>query len=224
MKYFTKDFRKFFKELSANNNKEWFHSQKKRYENSVKKPFENFIQHLIEKIQDQEPDLNIAAKDCILRINRDIRFTKDKTPYNLHRTAFVSASGRKDKSIPGIYIRLSPELVGVMGGCFGPDKDQLAAIRNAIMKDPKKIKQLLNAKAFKEKFGTIKGDQMKRIPKMYQEFAKKESLILNKQFYFIAEEKASLMESDHLMETILEYYQAMKPMNDYLKEIITKTI
>ena len=102
MQYFTQDYLDFFTELHQNDHKEWFHSQKKRYEISVKAPFERFIGDLIDRTQEHDPALQITAKECILRINRDIRFSKDKTPYNLHRRAFVSQGGRKDKSIPGI--------------------------------------------------------------------------------------------------------------------------
>ena len=220
MIYFTSDFVNFFKELSSNNNKEWFHEQKPRYEKSVKKPFENFVADVILEINKRGAGITCVAKDCILRINRDIRFSKDKTPYNLHRTAFISKGGRKDKSIPGLFIRLTPEMVGVMGGCFGPDKGQLKAIRDAIARDPKMINKLIGAKAFKEKFGEMKGDKMKRIPKEYVEAAAKEPLILNKQYYFTAEENPGLITSESLMDVLLEYYDAMKPLNRYLEKVI----
>ena len=220
MKYFNDDFIKFFKELSKNNHKEWFHSQKKRYQSSVKEPFETFVSDLILAIQKKDKNLKVEAKDCILRINRDIRFAKDKTPYNLHVTAFISKGGRKDKSIPGLFLRFSPEMVGVMGGCFAPDKNQLAAIRSSIIENPKGFPKLLQAKAFKEKFGSIKGEQMKRIPKEYQEAAEKLPLILNKQFYYVAEENPGLITSDHLMKTIMDYYKTMKPANDFLTQLI----
>ena len=221
MKYFTKDFIIFFSELAKNNNKDWFHENKKRYENEVKIPFEKLVTDLIEQVNNHEK-IEWQAKDCILRINRDIRFAKDKTPYNLHRTAFISKGGRKDKSIPGLFIRLSPELVGVMGGCFGPDKNQLASIRNGIIKNGNAIHKLINAKAFKSTFGEIKGDQMKRVPKELQAAAALESLILNKQYYYVVERKPSLIYSDNLLEAIMTDYLAMKPMNDYLTKLISK--
>ena len=163
-----------------------------------------------------------SLKIAFLRINRDIRFAKDKTPYNLHRTAFISKGGRKDKSLPGLFIRLSPDMIGVMGGCFGPDKDQLKAIRAAIISNPKEINKLLQAKSFKDTFGKMQGTLMKRIPKEYQAAAKKEPLILHKQYYYMAEDKPSLIYSDGLIKTLMRYYKAMKPMNDYLSTAIKK--
>lgn len=220
MAYFTQDFIDFFKDLEENNNKEWFQSQKKRYESQVKQAFETFIDALIDRIQEFDPDLSISPKDCILRINRDIRFSKDKTPYNLHRTAFVSQGGRKDKSIPGLFLRLSPEHIGIMGGCYGPSKEQLQGIRQALIKDASAFKSLIAAPAFVEKFGEIKGEQMKRVPKDLREAVEQEPLLLNKQFYFSTLISADLIPSDNLMHEIMSYWHAARPVNAYLQHCI----
>ena len=97
MAYFTKDFIDFFKELAANNKKEWFDFNRKRYEKSVKQPFAEFVQEMIDRIRADDPKVDISTKDAIFRINRDVRFSKDKTPYKTHMAAIVSARGKKDK-------------------------------------------------------------------------------------------------------------------------------
>ena len=114
MKYFTQDYLDFFKELAANNHKEWFDENRKRYEKSVKDPFKKFVEALIAETHKFDPSVNIEAKDAIFRINRDIRFSKDKTPYKLDRSAIISSGGRKDHSIPGFYIA-----TGFSGHGFG---------------------------------------------------------------------------------------------------------
>ncbi|MDY8137096.1 DUF2461 domain-containing protein [Aquimarina sp. 2201CG5-10] len=220
MQYFTEDFLSFFKELAQNNHKDWFHANKKRYESSIKKPFERFIGDMITSIQKYDSELQIEPKNCILRINKDIRFSKDKSPYNLHYTAFISRAGRKDKSIPGIFLRFSPEMIGIMGGCFGPSKEQLYNIRSAISKDSSTIKSLLSNEGFIEKFGEIRGETMKRIPKEWQEACIKEPLITNKQFYFVAEETPDLITKESLLDTLMDYWLVMRPLNDYLTKII----
>jgi uncharacterized protein (TIGR02453 family) len=211
MQYFTDDYLQFFKDLATNNNKEWFHSQKKRYEESVKKPFAKFTEDLIKEV-----GVNILPKDAISRINRDIRFAKDKTPYNLQLNAIVSQFGKKDKSYPGVYVRLGPEMLGIMGGCYGLEKEQLTAVRDTLVNDGDSLNKLLETKNFKEKFGAIRGDQMKRVPKEYQSAVEKNPLVLNKQFYYVAELDPKTIISDQLMPTILEYYKAMQPVNEYL--------
>ena len=220
MKYFTQDYLDFFKELAANNNKDWFQENKKRYEQSVKKPFYKFLGDLIAEINKQETILDVEPKDCVLRINRDIRFSKDKTPYNTHFTAFVSKGGRKNKNIPGIFLRFSPEMIGIMGGCYMPDKEQLAAIRDEISNDITKFKEIISNKEFTSKFGAIRGEQHKRVAKELQEIAEKEPLILNKQFYFMAQLEPELLLSENLLTIIMEHWYAMKPVNDYLENCL----
>ncbi|WP_167571893.1 DUF2461 domain-containing protein [Aquimarina algiphila] len=220
MHYFTQDFVAFFKDLAKNNHKDWFHENKKRYETSIKKPFEVFVGKLIETIQQYDTNIVIQPKDCMLRINRDIRFSKDKSPYNLHYTAFISREGRKDKSIPGIFLRFSPEMIGIMGGCFGPSKEQLHKIRTTINKDATTFRSLLEHADFVQKFGEIRGETMKRIPKEWQEACKKEPLIANKQFYFVGEEASGLISSENLLEEVMEYWHTMRPVNEYLLKAI----
>ena len=81
MPHFSPEFLQFFKDLAANNNRDWFTGNKKHYELVVKKPFEVFITDMINKIKKDDPKLQIEAKDAIFRIYRDVRFSKDKTPY-----------------------------------------------------------------------------------------------------------------------------------------------
>ena len=92
----------FLKELSKNNNREWFHANKKRYEADLKKPFEAFIGQLIESFNRIDPSIEIQPKEAIFRIYRDTRFSKDKTPYKTHVGAIISKYGRKGKEYPDI--------------------------------------------------------------------------------------------------------------------------
>lgn len=220
MQYFTQDYLEFFKDLSRNNNKEWFHANKKRYEESVKKPFSNFVSALINEVQKYDKSVNLEPKDCISRINRDIRFSKDKTPYNLYLNAFVSEGGKKNKSIPGLYVRLSPEMIGVLGGCYGLEKKQLANLRHNLAKDSTVINQLINNKQFIKHFGEIKGDKMKRIPKDLQAAAEHEPLILHKNLYYMTELEPNLIYSDKLLPKIMARYKIMLPINVFLKNAI----
>lgn len=216
MAFFTAEFTDFFKSLAQNNNRDWFTAHKKTYENEVKKPFEAFVSHMLERISAVDPSVQITAKDAILRINRDIRFSKDKTPYNLHRTAFLSAGGRKNKSIPGFFLRLSPEMVGIMAGAFQPSKEELHQIRSAITKNPKKLEKILNNEDFKNKFSSIKGEQNKRIPKEFQSAVEAHPIIANKQFYALAELPADWISREDLADELMTYFHAAKPLNDYL--------
>ena len=221
MNYFTDDFIKFFLELEKNNNRDWFAENKKRYEKSVKKPFYHFINELIIEINQLGGSLLLEAKDCVLRINRDIRFAKDKTPYNTHYTAFVSSGGRKDKNIPGIFIRLSASEIGIMGGCFGPDKEQLSRIRSFILDNKSEFEKAQRG-TFEKVFGEIKGEVQKRMPPEFKNEAEVYPAIARKQFYYTAMLDKSLITDSKLMDRILDNYKAMKPMNDFLITAISQ--
>lgn len=217
MAFFTDDFCGFFKDLAKNNNRDWFTANKKRYESSVKKPFEAFIAEMLNRISKEDPRVQISPKDAILRINRDIRFSKDKTPYNLHRTAFLSAGGRKDKEIPGFFLRLSPEMIGIMAGAYQPSKDNLQKIRSAITNHSSDLIKILDNKYFIEKFNSVEGEQNKRIPKEFQAAAIANPLVANKQFYLMAELSADWISKDGLADHLMTYYHTARPFNDFLQ-------
>ena len=86
---FNEEYLDFFKELAQFNKKEWFDENRKRYEKSVKIPFKKFVTELIQEIQKIDPEVEIEAKDAVFRINRDIRFSKDKTPYKIQMSAIL---------------------------------------------------------------------------------------------------------------------------------------
>ena len=220
MEYFTQDYIEFFQELAQNNTKEWFDANRKRYEQSIKKPFAHFVDTLIQRVQEHDESVQIQAKDAILRINRDIRFSKDKTPYNLYCTAFISAGGRKDKSIPGFFIRFSAESLAIMCGSYGPSKEQLQAIRHAIATDIPAFQQLIQEADFVAKYGTIRGEQHKRIPKEFQEAHQTEPLIANKQFYFMAELPIELLTHTTLPDRMMEYWHTARPINEFLSQAV----
>ena len=217
MSYFNPTFLQFFKELSKSNNTTWFNENREIYENEVKKPFSNLVEEMIKRIQQHEPDVRIKAVDAIMRINKDIRFSKDKTPYNTHVSANISVYGKKNKSYPGFYFKLSPEEIIIYGGAYIPKNKILQNIRNYIFDNLEDFSTAYNDNLFKEKFGSIQGEQNKRIPTEFQTISEKEPLIANKQFYYAASLQSDIITSDKLPDTLMEYYLAGKKVNDFLK-------
>lgn len=216
MAWFTADFNQFFKDLAKNNNKEWFDANRKRYEASVKKPFADFVAGAIKRMAKHDKSITIEPKDAIFRINKDIRFSKDKTPYKLETSAIISPAGRKDHAVPGIYFALGPEAVKFYGGCYQPEKEQLLAIREAILKDGKGFRKVIGAKAFTTLFGSVQGEANKVLSPEFKAAAVKEPLIANKQFYVGAEKSAKLVTDPKLMDAFMDHWLAMCPFNTWL--------
>lgn len=220
MIYFTEAFNDFFKGLAPNNNKDWFHANKKQYERAVKKPFDKFLEDLIANIKQQYlPTLDIAPKDAKFRINRDIRFAKDKTPYKMHVSAVIAPQGKKDREATGLYLQLGVGEIWLGGGSYAIGKDNLLAIRQYLATHPNELQQVINAPLFKTVYPEgIQGEKNKRLPKSLQAAAAQQPLIANKQLYFMATyEDESLITQPDFMAFVLQHYKAGIQFNQLLK-------
>jgi uncharacterized protein (TIGR02453 family) len=216
MAIFTKAYLDFFTGLSANNNKEWFDANRKVYEHEVKKPFTELTETVIARINRHDPSVGIRAGDAIFRINKDIRFSADKTPYKTHMAANISPYGRKNKTFPGFYIQAGAEGIQLYGGTYMAEKDELAAIRSAIADDPAAFRKLLEDAAFRKHFGTIQGESAKRLPPELAAVQDKAPWVAMKQFYYGATLDPKELLDAKLADTLEQYYLAGKPVNDWL--------
>ncbi len=221
MKYFTKEYLNFFKNLAANNSKGWFDVNRKTYETVVREPFKVFIGAVIQAVQKIDSEVSIEAKDAIFRINRDVRFSKDKTPYKLFNSAIISKTGRKDKSYPGMYIELNPERLAIYGGIYMPDRKQVEKVRSYMVKNAKQLEKILNNKAFAESYGTVLGNKYKRLPKEIQEQAEVQPLLYNKQWYYELSLSPKTIIKDDLLEVILKYYKIGLPLQEFLIKAVS---
>ncbi len=224
MSFFTEDYLHFFIELAGNNHKTWFDENRKRYETSVKKPFYAFTQHLIDQLAKKDPSFaELQSKDCVFRINRDIRFSKDKTPYKLMCSAVVAPNGKKSKAVNGIYFELSPEHVRAYGGIYEIDKEDLDAVREGIASNMDEFRSIYSSKTFKKTFGEILGEKNKVLPAHLKEAAQEENLIFNKQWYFYAEFPAEQVLSEDLDQLMLSCYEAGKPLEQFFNQFIQRS-
>ena len=221
MKYFSPAFFKFFDELKNNNNKEWFDKNKSRYENDVKAPFKKLVEDVSRKLAKDIPNINTDASKAIFRINRDVRFSKDKSPYKLNVAAVLSPGGKKEENYPGFYMHFGADEIMIGGGKYFCTKEDIAKIRQEIYYNNKEFSKLLNDKGFKDKWKTLQGDKSKILPPEYKDFLKEQPLIANKQFWYFANLTRKDVTGDKLDELVLSYYRAALKMNRFLLETIT---
>lgn len=219
---FNAGFNSFFKELAANNHKEWFDANRKRYEEEVRKPMLAFAGELIAGLNQLEPGVyDMEPKQTLFRINRDIRFSKDKSPYKLHMAANFSPEKKQDASIPGLYIQLGPEMVWLAGGIYEPGKEQLLAVRSYIAQHAAALDKLNNATDFRTYFPDgIQGEKSKILPAELKEAAKKQPLIFNKQFYYSARWEPEAMEQKGFVQRVLDAHRAALPMKKFLADAL----
>lgn len=207
-------------ELAPNNNKDWFDINRDRYKKSVKEPFENFVEKLIKEMRKTEEIMDGRPSDFIFRINKDIRFSKDKSPYKLQMSAAVSKGGKKDMVNIGLYFELGPEHVGVYTGVYMPDKEQMDRIRRHIAEYPKKFDAIINEKNFKATFGEVKGEKAKLLAPDLKPAAALQPLIFNKQFYLQHNAEPDIIVEKDVLKYILDKYKHAKAFNDFIKEVL----
>ncbi len=219
--FFSADFNQFFMDLAANNHKDWFDANRKRYETSVKKPFEVFVQALIDAVRVYEPALEMRPSDAIFRINKDVRFSKDKTPYKLNRSALVSAYGRKDATHPSLYIELGPEKVMIAGGSYFLEKEPLQQVREYIAANIDEWYKLTSDAKFKKTTGGIKGEVQKRLTdKALNALAVEHPVLLQKQFYYDSQLSPDAVTSPGLLDAIMERYVTANPVSLFLQKAL----
>jgi len=221
MKYISPAFFKFFDELSQNNNKEWFDTNRDRYENDVKKPFRALVEKLIEELSKDLPEINLNPSKCIFRINRDIRFAKDKSPYKNNVAAVFNQKGTKDVDYPGFYIHIGQDELMIGGGKYFCSKQDLEKIRQEIYYNHSDFKKLINDKKFKSAFGELQGEKSKVLPPDYKAFEKTEPLIANKQFWFYKNLTRKEVLVDDFDKVILAHFRSALKMNNFLWETVS---
>lgn len=216
----TQEFFTFFEDLSQNNDRDWFTNNKKRYEQYAKEPFIELIEKVVSALADSEPELSIVpVKQMLFRINKDIRFSKDKRPYKEHLSASISRFGTKNKVYPGHYLQLGAHESFLAGGAyFFEEKEMLLRVRRFIMDNAEEFAQLISDPIFVEKWGDIKGDKNKRLPPEFSEALDYQPLIANTQFYWMTNIDPRAALKPDFIAILRGYFEAAQPLNRFLTE------
>ncbi len=220
MSYFTPEMHRFFKALEKNNTSAWFADHRKEYEQHVKEPFEHLITDLLAELVKRDPAYStFKARDCIFRINRDIRFSKNKDPYKLNLGAAISPGGKKSE-VPGLYIQFSHKENFVAGGCWELQPASLYKVRQEISYHYAEFQKLVKAAPFKKLFGEIKGEELKRAPKDFEADTDKMPILKKKQFYYAGNLEPKDAFDKNIIKTLIKYYDADEPVNQFFRRAI----
>lgn len=211
----------FLKGLKENNTREWFLENKKAYE-SAKMEVESFIAALIQELSKLDPSIQSPnVKDCLFRIYKDVRFSKDKSPYKTNFGAFIGKGGRKT-TLPGYYIHIEPGESMIAGGVYMPQPEVLKLLRNEIYFNSVEFRKIIESKEFKKYFGTLNEfDKMKKAPREFPadfpdlDLLKYRSIIVSQ---MVPDEKVLSPTYD---KYILEVSEAMLPLHSFLSRAIS---
>lgn len=207
----------FLNGLKYNNNREWFLENQSDYK-EAKSNFESFVQQLINEAIVFDPILKgLEAKNCIFRINRDIRFTNDKSPYKTNFGAFIVRGGKKNgDKYAGYYFHVEPGSSMIAGGAYVPPSPWLNAIREMISDEPQKFLKITGDKNFVKYFGKVDGERLKTAPKGYPSDHPYIELLKLKSYLALNEVRDEDVLKPDFFEYVINVFRAMKPLNDFL--------
>lgn len=218
----TKEALQFLEDLVANNNTEWMHANKKRYEN-YKKDYHNYIASILAEMKPLDKTLEpLEVKNCTFRINRDIRFSKDKSPYKTNMGVWFTQNKNR-KNSPGYYIHFEKGKSFIAGGVWCPEPSELKQIRKEIEFFHDDLNAIVTNKSFKSEFGDIDRDEnnmLKKAPKDFDpnhpaiEFLKLKSYTASRKI------DDKVFTSPDFSKQIAKKLIALKPMNDFLRRAL----
>jgi len=208
----------FLQELQSNNNTDWFRAQKSRYE-AYKIIYHQTITSLLDAMMQVDPNLQgLEAKHCTFRINRDIRFSKDKSPYKTHMGIWM-AQNRLQRNSPGYYVHLEPGAAFVAGGLWCPEPHDVQKIRREIAFFYEDLMAVMLSPQFQQCFGDFsreKGQFLQKIPKDYTTDHPAGAWLTLKSFTVSSPISLQDIDSKVFIEQITAKLRLLKPLNDFL--------
>lgn len=211
----------FLSELGANNNKEWMDANRGAYL-QAKADFEALVNVLLQNLQAIDPGLNgLTGKDCIFRINRDIRFSKDKSPYKHNFGASIAEGGKKSLNA-GYYLHIQPGDESFFGGgLYMPAGAQLKKVRQEIDYNAPELLKIVTAEDFKQAYGRIQGEKLSRAPKGYDPHHPNIEFLKLKSYVALHKLSDDDIKSPKLIENLTHNFQVLKPFIDFLNVAIS---
>ncbi len=205
----------FLDELSHNNNKAWFDSHRADYE-TARGQYEQLLNDLIDEFRASDNLQGLKARDCMSRIYRDIRFTRDKSPYKTNLGAVIAPGGWRSV-YPGYYISIEPHGQSmVAGGWYNPSAEQLDRFRQAIDEDATEFRRITEDSSFVEAFGAVEGDRLRTAPRGYDRAHPDIDLLQLRQITAVHRFSDQEILADGLKEHIVLLCRAMRPFLNYL--------
>lgn len=204
----------FLADLAKNNNREWFAEHKSEYE-AMRAEAKEFVTALEEEMNKEDS----IEKVKLYRIYRDVRFSKDKTPYNPH--IGISLSREKPALRGGYYLSLRPGNSMMACGFWGPASADLKLIREQIAQDPDAMRAAISAPSVVRSWGAMTGDQVKTAPKGYAKDHPAIDLLRYKQMVFRRDLSDKAVRGKDIVQQIAESYRDIRPFFDYMSDILT---
>lgn len=210
---------RFLRKLKAYNDREWFEKNKAEYR-EVHAIFLELTQILIDRVGKWDPEIAfLEPKKCVYRIYRDVRFSKDKTPYKTHLGAEITPGGRKS-GLAGYYFHVSSKGIMVAGGVWRPSPENLAQIRQEIDYNPESFLNIVESSNFKKSFNALHGDKLKKAPKGYDPENPMIEYLKFKDFLAYQEWTSKEINGKNVVNVLVGGFKKLEPLNRFLNEAV----
>lgn len=204
----------FFKKLEKNNNREWFEINKPEF-----KRIEAEVKHFGQKLKEALEATEHIDRVKLFRVYRDVRFSKDKTPYKTHFG--ISMHREKPCYRGGYYVHLKPNKNFAAVGFWDPNKEDLLRIRKELELDPSEFRELMQESDFKNTWGDLEGEEVKTAPKGFSKEDPNIDLIRKKMFLFRKKYSDKEVLSPNFLEQLAQDFRTVRPFLDYMSSVLT---
>lgn len=211
----------FLKLLKKNNDRDWFNAHKERYLTELEY-IQHFADALLHEMNKHDVIETPNGKKSLHRVYRDIHFSKDKTPYNIHWGGGFKRATKKRRG--SYYFHLQPGNTFIAGGFWGPEPADLKRIRDEFAFDDKSFRKILKNKSFVTHFGTLEGEQIKTSPKGFDNNHPAIDLLRYKQFLLIKRFPDKEVLDSSFVKKVNESFRHMRPFLDYMSETLTTDV
>ncbi|NND88345.1 MAG: DUF2461 domain-containing protein [Flavobacteriaceae bacterium] len=213
--HISKDTFDFLARLKKNNSREWMQDHKKEYQRNEKS-----LKKFYEEVEAELDQFDKIAKTKVFRIHRDVRFSKDKTPYNVHRSVLFSRAGENRRG--SYYLRLEPGASLMAGGFFKPEPADLKRIRKEFEMDASEIRTIMANEEFSGVFGGFNNENaVKTAPKGFDKEDPNIDLIRLKSFYFSHNYTDDEVHASDFKDRLVYHYKLLQPFLNYMTEVLT---
>lgn len=211
----------FLHNLKQNNDRDWFHTQKKAYQQARTNVIA-FVSALIEKLSNIDESIDVInAESCLFRINRDIRFSKNKEPYKTNFGAFINPGGKKAPTA-GYYLHIEPGESFIGGGAYQMPPEKLLLLRKAIIERNNEYKKIIGTNTFKNHFATPGLDPVKTAPRGFDKKHPDIDLIRYRHYVVMKKFSDSQILEAGFMKECMNTFKAMKPFNGFINSVLMK--
>ena len=215
--HFTPKSISFLRALKRNNDREWFRERKDQYDTHLKAPMTAVIEQLAKDFQAFAPEL-VATPKCIYRIYRDTRFSDDKTPLKTNIAASFPWRGLPRHQGAGLYFEVAAGWVWAGGGMYAPETSQLAAVREHIAANHKRLQAIVESPAFKKTVGALAGEKLQRVPRGFDKDHPAAEFLRHKQFLAAHEFPAAFAYDAGFYKGLLGVFRQVAPLIRFLNE------